>query len=1450
MNIEPTLNLNKHPKDCDNLSLVSASGMKLANDQSMLTNEEGVVYVDNIHNALVEHYGDNDYDIVGIIPCNTELVIIVKSNKELSDIFRYTESDRKIKLVYNKYLYSGGIIKGTYTYNVEGSLIIAIAEDASALGINVPLKTINLGNIDDANIANDLNLKDDFISVVPTVRIPRISYHEYIPGAAYKGWYYMFIRFKINTIDYTQWYSFGYPIYVDDIKPYQIMRYCYDQKINLDTGTHNLFSKDGFQDGYGVGCSDSFSDNTDISSETFKFGVNNYDITHDKYQIGLICSSKSYTKAFRTSDLNKSNNTTFTFDSKQLVEASAMEFIEAHYNYFNVNNIINYNNRLYISNYKENSLNNKSIIDAKGSNGKSIIDNITVKLKSEYVPINDIRASQIFSSDKETSVNTSQHEDITYSWDGYSLDKYFNISPDTNIKLKYTEDGTSKVITKIASDIGLNNRNNEYPSFIAITFFDGMVMHNITGDVEYENLSNGATGIIRTDNIAIAGAVNYINPSGSFKYRRYRSTLIPGEVYNFFIHFVDKYGSSTNGYKLTNKDVREISKGDGTDIVPIKFEYINSSGSKVNVYAACNSNTSISQTFYPYTSVRFFKNINSEGYLSNEYVGSERDDVIKTFINIFSSIHTNTSINSYNIEQVFNSGLSNNYSSKFGKHTNNNGDVLFKIPEAIDTRSYTKYSISLEDVVLPEGYVGYFISYEEFEPTKRVTGFLTRADFRTQSKIINGTTIRDVDETSNLFASDKMFLYSSKYDISDSIKLDYNVMTIIAKDTFEKREIIPGDYWQRNKYMKLPYDMNKPNYDSNNIVTQYYSMPEYKLAPADSIKDNRAGLGTALEIKDSYNLFSEKEFNADTREENIVTYIAELHNVSNNLYMSKNKTLIRLSDVIYSGGTTTITNGYNGRFTYDGVLIYDNNGVMFNEADFTIRRLRGKNKRYYPSNTENNGDHSYKANRPFANYIQFGVYDDYFYESKSFNNAPTNYIFPIKGLKEEDSDNKSFFPGNMVEPKNSIDLFQNKQGSQDMFTPKVYTNYRDDLVNVSVFNKTVRRSNVIQDESRVNAWRIFPIEGYKNIAENKGDITNLVGIGTYLLVHTQHSLFMFNRDASLQTKDKEVMLAQPDAFEVDYTEVFTSDLGYGGLQDSLSYVVDQFGYIFYNESFKHLYRFDNGKLSIIDDDFYLWLEKYKPHTVRMANDKYNSRILIKFEFDIKVKGSSELKPMIEVFSFNYGINKLVSSHPYIFDRGYNTETETYFITHDVNGEDNKIYSYDRLSNYGHVQAGVLNPYKPSVINLEDIIYVNSQVSIIVNTDYEAIKFIEYIKYKVRKVADNASYDYSNSPVEGSIMPYAGDIIRVFGEACDTGELDVSMSEVNVYNSYTKPHYELGTWNFNYLRNTIDNHPNISAVNMTRIYGNYIIIQFIFNNEGGELIELEEVTPALTKQRNI
>ena len=38
-------------------------------------------------------------------------------------------------------------------------------------------------------------------------------------------------------------------------------------------------------------------------------------------------------------------------------------------------------------------------------------------------------------------------------------------------------------------------------------------------------------------------------------------------------------------------------------------------------------------------------------------------------------------------------------------------------------------------------------------------------------------------------------------------------------------------------------------------------------------------------------------------------------------------------------------------------------------------------------------------------------------------------------------------------------------------------------------------------------------------------------------------MFMFDISAALKTRDENVQLYQPDAFEVNYKEVFTSDKG-------------------------------------------------------------------------------------------------------------------------------------------------------------------------------------------------------------------------------------------------------------------------------------------------------------------
>ena len=67
----------------------------------------------------------------------------------------------------------------------------------------------------------------------------------------------------------------------------------------------------------------------------------------------------------------------------------------------------------------------------------------------------------------------------------------------------------------------------------------------------------------------------------------------------------------------------------------------------------------------------------------------------------------------------------------------------------------------------------------------------------------------------------------------------------------------------------------------------------------------------------------------------------------------------------------------------------------------------------------------FNLNIPFLNYIQFPVIDTYYYESKYFNNNPQNVIFSIMKPDEQDADAKGCWPGLIVEPKNSIDLFSN-----------------------------------------------------------------------------------------------------------------------------------------------------------------------------------------------------------------------------------------------------------------------------------------------------------------------------------------------------------------------------------------------------------------------------------------
>lgn len=354
---------------------------------------------------------------------------------------------------------------------------------------------------------------------------------------------------------------------------------------------------------------------------------------------------------------------------------------------------------------------------------------------------------------------------------------------------------------------------------------------------------------------------------------------------------------------------------------------------------------------------------------------------------------------------------------------------------------------------------------------------------------------------------------------------------------------------------------------------------------------------------------------------------------------------------------------------------------------------------------------------------------------------------------------------------------------------------------------------------------------------------------------------MFDISAVLKTRDENVQLYQPDAFEVDYKEVFTSNKGYGGLQDDLAYIVGEFGYIFYNDDFHTLYQFDDGQLKLMSEDIKLWLDKYHPNNVRFAHDKYNNRILIKFDYTYDninpVSKTIIEEAHNEVISFNYKVGSFISLHDYYFNNAWSTKTKCYFQTEHNNDRLNcplhvftNEYNYGRFNTHMGDDSNSLYMISRQEVGEEPELVYNSYIDIIINESYELIKFLEFIKYKVRKIYIPFYSDNTNNPVDLREHPYAGDILRIFNEDNDTDDIDINIDKLNKFNAYKKPWYELTQYNFNYFRNTINKHPNSPSDKLRRVYGNYFVVRFIFNNSDNKRIEFESLECAQTQFRKL
>ena len=1465
-NIVKELSLNKHPKDCKDLSLINARNIMVSNDFSCLQNELNITE----HPTLQDYLEDKI--LVGYIPCNTEVVLFtvsdddydsLKSNKTAIDsvITRYDEESDEIIECLSNFKYHGGKIVGTFTYNVQNNLIIAVAESDTITGDIVPLRSINLGKFDEETKGTDRELNAGLHAVSPELILPKFTDFAYVPGKTYKGWYYFFIRYKINNIDYTHWFPIGHPIFICDIEKQTIFKYGYRSDRKSHYPIENQTPKYTLS-----GAIDYFSSKSNIANETVDINLTNFDERYSFYQIGFICVAKDSSKAFRTNDI-EINNKIFNLSIAEANSYSVEELIFDNYNYYNVKNVINYQNRLYISNFKENS--NPIISNEE-------LSKIKLTFNRKNIAINDVAYQLINVEENTNNVISKEDRSVDDIIDDYDVLPAYPVYTGTDanrtidsIKLGESFDYRETAYTEGVTEHGyLTTRGgNHIPAECLIW------KHNMHKNIRVSIVLNGTTyncyyvssGIINPwyqhmvcdfnsfyDDMVVSGAgsnigqnVAFINTNNSFKRRKHDKTLIPGEIYNFYIHFVNKYGEATDGYRIPNKigeqNIQYVAVDFDSDRYvefPINQKVFNEEG---RIYISGNENI----------------------------VGNILPIELDLVLNIkYGSLRNIPDLRWYQIPNVT---IKNNNQNCFIPFINTNNDILHKVPFEDCTYDgtiiyYPEYTLNfdLNNFTLPKGYIGYYFSYEKFESTIKYRGILTKFDISTQDKI---TAVQGTDEyveyneynDTDITNIDNVNFYCSNIDIDDELNLDFNSLLVIKDLTLHTNDVIynPEDKVEFAN-AKYPANLNRLEYDGTD-VSKIIGIDKYNLVIAGDVLKNRNNIGSSIEIasiSDIINLFAG----------NKKIFKSALLKLTKNIYTNENKILIKFTDVYYEEKTGEIISGLNGCATYNDFIVFDYNRFIFNTQNNVV--LSEKYGQYYPTDTLDVWDNNtivYVLKTFFENgayatiaplyYAQIFTYDVIYNEAKCFKNEPSIYYLSLEATISDDkvtNQIKQFAQNIITLPENTVDLFENKYTSQDALNPKTFVNYDVNKEYIDTYNKRVRRSNVIADESNENSWRVFPLEGYKDITENKGIITNIVGVGTTFLVHTEHSLFMFDRNNTLQTADKEVQLAMPDIFDVDYKEVFTSDLGICGLQDRDAHIVDQFGYIFYDNDAHRIYKFGQGKIENIDLDIIQFLNKYKPYRIRFANDKEASRLLVNMYFHSAI----EAIPQEETLSFNYVINKWISFHDYVFDAAFNTKQMLYYL---INRKDDNVnvythmYIINDLFNYKDPHNSIQNIYYNKFENIRENRQVNASVNsvidIICNPSYEHIKYLEYIAYKLYKINIDSN-TYSPTPVEELKQPYSGDTLRVFNTEVDTGLLNILVDDESYDTkknksimNYKKPWWELGNWNFNYLRDKKQGNVRFPS----RLYGNYFVIRFILKDDCRR-IEFESLEYQITKDK--
>lgn len=1335
-------------------------------------------YVTVIYKNLCYISNDLDYDldflettngqweIVGHIEDNKSFYLFITGTYKIvgnpilqktSCIIRYNEDTNKFEACNCNWHWSGGEISGCITNNLVGDTIINIGEYSD--NENIPIKFINL---------NKSSIKDDetLYSQTPNIPLINLNYKDSFVYSIPNGVYQFFIRYKIKDDFYTNWFPASKELFA--------------------------YNTNEASTSYG---SLKYSNIHRDSDRSFIFTVENIlpksNINYKSFQVGFILSHDDaiYARAWKEFDIN-TNEIKFDYNSKDAFEIEITDLSSVIYNLYNVKNIVNFKNKLYIANYKETDFNQNFKSYANGidieietlnseptygqygliyssltPNNRPLIEGIVVNGSNKYFTGNNSIIKELLEA-KDENNSYSVKEGVNLLLNNYMDNIVMTNSTIYGINCNPNNQSFQSLTSIIAEHtkyyhLGSTQTFTDYP------FPEDPLTYRITtltNTIDYKNYA--------IDSVTVDGVQVDIDKIISTLYNKQRYI---DTVSNYFVdQNGQQYTTSTiainRTFDLRSKKTMEYSRLD----LPTTSQVTNSSISYqqlITITFASNNvfngnfvkNIENKSTLIPYQEYKFFIHyISKYGEITNGYPCCEN----KTF-----SIPYNSSANIV----------------------------------------YPKF----KNIVLPESYIGCFFSILHYK-NKVATVFN-----------------QNIDPSNSKIESTCIDINSMLLPITNDITIKQGENTTDSGKYYYSNDSSAGRYFGADGV--LVYDKTNFNIDSFSYLVLDYTAND--IENTDLIKCTPfINANNSIKHEDNQNYFDYAEMS----NMNLLGFVCEVkvldrqkcikyYNDGSSVFYKEtsgdnniNNPYIKLTELSKYNDETDLDkrlSNFEIKIT-TSAYIYSN----FNLNCLTLQEdPKLSIKTYYNRSANTSGTASESelnnSNSVVLKLIPSQLMSDVYMLPSMYKDYTRKTYLLYKETSNKTEFNNTIRSSVLQGDENTV--YIQKFDANDYYN--IPTN-RDIIVNMI----SVGDSILVHTKDSM-----FRFSGSNTMQSNDGNIqlkeNNIFETGVAEIFSSDFGF------AGIQDKH----------------DCITCELGYIFFdRDSrVIYMYSGQGQINkLSDSIEKLFRYSPITTVSFANDYYnnrffvnIILSKTTTETIQ--DPGLGKPIVVQKALSIPV-----------TLSFNISENNkaFVSLHDFSFRDAFNTKTNCYFVTNnktDICTIDKELKgSYVKLA----INEDNLYPqnkqYKTITVNRHGfttdatIEFFESIIDVIDNTSYELVKTLNSISWSGFKIKEEFRLKDENDITTTMI---AEDInfeipcktIRIYTDTCMTPEINCQFksnnSSISELGSYKYPRYNQGKWSLNYFRNILNakNHINpYSSDNNSLIEGKYFVIRFTFDTD--------------------